>query len=1175
VSTGAFTINNAASTYSGSGNVTVAAGNLLISNGSATPTGSVTVTAGNVSISAGAHSFGDAVTVSAGNLGVSGGSLSCNPAAARVVAANSLTLNGGTMTTNNNVTLNVTNNFTVSNAASSFTGGTGVTTISAGSLLISNGSATFGGAVTLTAGQIQISGGSTTFNAAAITSSAANGDCTISAGTLTNNATMTLGRDLVMSAAGGTLTGAGDIHIGRHVSLTAGTFNGNARTIYVAGNWTENVAIFSAGTSTVEFLGSTGTAAVNATNPFATFSVNSAANTVTAGSSITVNNALIVLTGTLNGPAATMQIAVIGDSTSTGAIHLQGGNYITNNLIVNGSFVGSGAETVTVNGSVTVNGGGIISLTGAGETVNVIGDTTYSGTINTQGGSYSTRDLTANAGGSLVASASEIITVNRNIDLSALGVNYTFATSTIQMAGAAAATINVPSGNDSFYELEIKKGALGNTVTLISDITILHSVTITSGTLRAGARMITMQGVIWDNEGSKTGIGAFNPGTGSVFFTPSAPVLIKGNNDWYNFTCTTDGTTIQFEHGWTQTILFGGNFNVYASSASNRIVLTTDNTMGGATNPGYPPTPPHYTGQWIITNLSVLAQIIDNVDVSYSFATISITPGPGALDSGHNDNWNFVIPIVASWTLDTDNNGRIDRIRAQVRPGTQLSENFSGFVATVDSYTVTGYLAIGANIDVFDITLAEGAREDTTATPRWRVLANPGNLYGLVGGALVDHDPSKSYIAASGARPVITYTLAAVGSTKAYVHFSALVYGDASGAPLVGAGSLAYSGSATNPIVSVTPVEMVGNGAHAVVVTFTNPLSATDIFPGPAQTINAVTGKIWGQPYPSQFIYPSSGGANTTTYPGDPGVAPYTSTTTDGFLPAGGTAMLNPSTTPAAVAHNISDVGMNFVIPVFALDLELIRDPAKGGLGLITTFDGSKWLPPQNTMIEARVMVPALSAASVKLFWDTNPPALSVFNNLWIPTSATTMWPTAAGGDRVHYPGYDGLVGALSPSSINGPLRDFLIPASNPAIKDGATVQFLFVLDDGAGHLLPSAFPADPNDPSAVRPFAYALHSIIQQRGEVTITNNVINPASGQVAYLDYVMANPGAVTITVFNLNGDIVNVLARGTQAAGEYTTSWDGKNRGGRIVARGIYFIRVVGPGFDEMRKVLVVR
>jgi flagellar hook assembly protein FlgD len=85
----------------------------------------------------------------------------------------------------------------------------------------------------------------------------------------------------------------------------------------------------------------------------------------------------------------------------------------------------------------------------------------------------------------------------------------------------------------------------------------------------------------------------------------------------------------------------------------------------------------------------------------------------------------------------------------------------------------------------------------------------------------------------------------------------------------------------------------------------------------------------------------------------------------------------------------------------------------------------------------------------------------------------------------------------------------------------------------------------------------------------------VINPGSGQVAYVHYTITTPGQVTITVFDLSGSIVNVLQRSSQGSGEYTTAWDGKNRGGRAVARGIYFIRVVGPGFDEIRKVLVVR
>jgi len=52
-------------------------------------------------------------------------------------------------------------------------------------------------------------------------------------------------------------------------------------------------------------------------------------------------------------------------------------------------------------------------------------------------------------------------------------------------------------------------------------------------------------------------------------------------------------------------------------------------------------------------------------------------------------------------------------------------------------------------------------------------------------------------------------------------------------------------------------------------------------------------------------------------------------------------------------------------------------------------------------------------------------------------------------------------------------------------------------------------------------------------------------------------------------------VDVLHRGQQATGTHTVSWDGKNRGGRIVARGMYFIRIVGPGVNEHRKVLVVK
>jgi flagellar hook assembly protein FlgD len=60
-----------------------------------------------------------------------------------------------------------------------------------------------------------------------------------------------------------------------------------------------------------------------------------------------------------------------------------------------------------------------------------------------------------------------------------------------------------------------------------------------------------------------------------------------------------------------------------------------------------------------------------------------------------------------------------------------------------------------------------------------------------------------------------------------------------------------------------------------------------------------------------------------------------------------------------------------------------------------------------------------------------------------------------------------------------------------------------------------------------------------------------------------------------VFTLDGNLVRTLVRENKAAGEYRAAWDGKNSGGREVARGLYFIRVVAPGIDEIRKVMVVK
>ena len=60
-----------------------------------------------------------------------------------------------------------------------------------------------------------------------------------------------------------------------------------------------------------------------------------------------------------------------------------------------------------------------------------------------------------------------------------------------------------------------------------------------------------------------------------------------------------------------------------------------------------------------------------------------------------------------------------------------------------------------------------------------------------------------------------------------------------------------------------------------------------------------------------------------------------------------------------------------------------------------------------------------------------------------------------------------------------------------------------------------------------------------------------------------------------VMTLDGNIITYLNHGKTEAGEHYYSWNGKNNNGSLVARGMYFIRIVGSGFDETRKVMVVK
>ncbi len=105
--------------------------------------------------------------------------------------------------------------------------------------------------------------------------------------------------------------------------------------------------------------------------------------------------------------------------------------------------------------------------------------------------------------------------------------------------------------------------------------------------------------------------------------------------------------------------------------------------------------------------------------------------------------------------------------------------------------------------------------------------------------------------------------------------------------------------------------------------------------------------------------------------------------------------------------------------------------------------------------------------------------------------------------------------------------------------------------------------------------WSFRLKDVVSQRGGVTILNNVINSSQREKVVVKVNQPQQGNLTVLVMTLDGSIVDYLHRGSSEAGEHFYSWDGTNRRGHSVARGMYFIRVTGPGIDETRKVMVVK
>jgi hypothetical protein len=257
--------------------------------------------------------------------------------------------------------------------------------------------------------------------------------------------------------------------------------------------------------------------------------------------------------------------------------------------------------------------------------------------------------------------------------------------------------------------------------------------------------------------------------------------------------------------------------------------------------------------------------------------------------------------------------------------------------------------------------------------------------------------------------------------------------------------------------------------------------------------------------------------------------------------------------------HRVTDIGLGIMDPVWASD-SIHNSSLYGSTdNTLRDFDGTGYLMDSNITIEASISAESYNNLSTSLYYDVEPSDSVVQDGFWLPTYISALVPEVNKDAR-----------GLNPYRSTNSVRDFLIPSDDDEIVAGNEVEFVMQLGD-----LYCSSLLDEEDPRTIVPWTFTIKDITRQASGVTILNNVINPENGEKTIITYDLESSGMVIINVFNLSGDLVDILHRGAQGQGTYTYTWDGKNRAGNNVARGIYFIRVVGPDIDEFRKVMIVK
>jgi flagellar hook assembly protein FlgD len=90
---------------------------------------------------------------------------------------------------------------------------------------------------------------------------------------------------------------------------------------------------------------------------------------------------------------------------------------------------------------------------------------------------------------------------------------------------------------------------------------------------------------------------------------------------------------------------------------------------------------------------------------------------------------------------------------------------------------------------------------------------------------------------------------------------------------------------------------------------------------------------------------------------------------------------------------------------------------------------------------------------------------------------------------------------------------------------------------------------------------------------------NFPNPFNPET-WIPYQLATDATVTISIYNVKGQLVRQLSLGKQKAGYYVGKghaayWDGNEQYGKVVGSGLYFYALRAGSFQATRRMVIVK